>query len=88
VAVPAEEHALPGLFAGSIDPVTEAAGRKSERLLFGIEVMELQRCWRPVISADCATAAGLLDQDPLDLAAALGHTFLGAQNAPVAAAGV
>jgi hypothetical protein len=78
VAISAEEHALSGLFAGSIDPVAESAGGESERLFRGIEVMELQRSQRSAVSARRTAAAGLLDQNPLDLAASLCDALLGA----------
>jgi hypothetical protein len=78
VAVSAQEHALSGLVAGAINPVAESARRDSKCLLRGIEVMELQRSQRPVVSASRAAAAGLLDQDPLDLAASLCDALLGA----------
>jgi len=78
VAVSAEEHALSRLLARSINPVAEAAGGEPERLLRGIEVMELQRSQRPVITAGRTGAAGLLDQDPLDPATTLRDTELGA----------
>jgi hypothetical protein len=65
--------------------MAEAAGGEPERLLFGIDVMEVQGCCRAVISA-CSTApASLFDQDPLDSAPALGDPFLGAQDAAVGA---
>jgi hypothetical protein len=78
VAVPAEEHALSSLLAGSVDPVAESAGGESERLLLRVEVVELERSQGPVITARRAAAASLLDQDPLDLAAPLCDALLGA----------
>jgi hypothetical protein len=61
-----------------MDPVAETARRYSERLLGGIEVMELQGRLVPVVPTGHTASTGLLHQDPLDFAAPLRDALLGA----------
>jgi hypothetical protein len=48
-------------------------------------VVELQRGDAPVVSALRTTSAGLVDEDPLDLAPALSDAILPATAAPLGA---
>jgi hypothetical protein len=86
VAVPTEEHALSGLLSGPLETAAQATGGESERLLRGVEVMEVQSGRQSVVSARSAAAAGLLDEDALDPTSSFRDPFLRAENAPIGAA--
>jgi hypothetical protein len=68
VAVGAEQHALLRLGARRLERPGHALAREREGLLRRIPVVEVQSAERSVVPAEGTRAAGLLDEEPLDLA--------------------
>src|SRR4051794_6130842 len=81
MTVGAEQHTFARFRSTGVEASREAAGGQTERLGGRVDVMELKRGERAVVSADQTTASGLLDEDLLDAAPSSVHPLPTASRA-------